>query len=505
MPFNKFFFTCSFIFVFISSVYNQSTDADKVKVLNNYVNFSNESTHGLLIVHRLLENFNKNINKFVDLPDQQINFYSNKDLPQDIFEDPENWFYDISPNEWYANINIDVAFLKWYLHISTNEWLAKINKNKKFTPSPIETKLKNSAAEMKSTISAVNKIRFELEDQIKTLDLTKRENLSLVYDKLEEGVKLYKNFYVKQHILEGDIIAYYKTLKFTPEEMQFPAVLSAIDGVYKTSRNALEGLYNKEDDNFSDIIKAQEAALAKFEAINLSDYNSTHLINSRVQINWLNIKRKSSESLKAQKAFSESENVPEEYKLYDKYYYYYNISVINKFNRYGNGMVFEMNRMIDYLGIPVLRYFEMPHYFKVIYPKLLEKTDFLAASDPVVKALPKVVKGRNVVTATRTIKVDSFLVDLKMYDHKIVDKDVVSLSFNGDWIVEKFEISEKPFSFTLKLNQEGKNFLLLHADDMGRQPPATIALSYKYRGKKELIILNSDTLKSEVIEIIVQK
>jgi hypothetical protein len=483
MPFNKFFFTCSFIFVFISSVYNQSTDADKVKALNNYVNFSNESTHGLLIVHRLLENFNKNINKFVDLPDQQINFYSNKDLPQDIFEDPENWFYDISPNEWYV----------------------KITGSKGVIPPAVETKLKNAAAEMKSTISAVNKIRFELEDQIKTLDLTKRENLSLVYDKLEEGVKLYKNFYVKQHVLEGDIIAYYKTLKFTPDEMQFPAVLSVVDGVYKTTRNALEGLYNKEDDNFSDLIKSQEAALAKFEAINLSDYNSTRLINSRVQLYWSNIKRQSSESLKVQKAFSESENVPEEYKLYDKYYYYYNISVINKFNRYGNGVVFEMNRIIDYLGIPVLRYFEMPHYFKVIYPKLLEKTDFLAASDPIVKALPKVVKGRNVVTATRTIKVDSFLVDLKMYDHKIVDKDVVSLSFNGDWIVEKFEISEKPYTFTLKLNQEGKNFLLLHADEMGRQPPATIALSYLYRGKKELIILNSDTVKSEVIEIIVQK
>ena len=169
------------------------------------------------------------------------------------------------------------------------------------------------------------------------------------------------------------------------------------------------------------------------------------------------------------------------------------------------GVVFEMNRIIDYLGVPVIRYFEMPHYFKVIYPKLLEKTEFLAASDPVVKSLPKVVKGRDVVTATRTIKVDSFLVDFKMYDHKIVDKDVVSLSFNGDWIVEKFEISEKPYEFTLKLNHEGKNFLLLHADDMGRQPPATIALSYKYKGKKELIILNSDKAKSEVIEIIVYK
>lgn len=483
MPFNKFFFTCSFIFVFVSSAFNQATESEKVKALNNYVNFSNESTHGLLIVHRLLENFNKNINKFVDLPDQQINFYSNKDLPKDIFEDPENWFYDISPNEWHT----------------------KINNSKGKIPSAIEVKLNNSATEMKSIISAVNNIRFELEDQIKSLDLTKRENLSLVYDKLEEGVKLYKNFYVKQHILEDDILAYYKTLKFGPDEMQFPAVLSAVDGVYKTTRNALEALYNKEDDNFAEVIKAQERAIAAFEAINLSDYNSTRLINSRVQLYWSNIKRQSSESLKVQKAFSESENVPEEYKLYDKYYYYYNISVINKFNRYGNGVVFEMNRIIDYLGIPVLRYFEMPHYFKVIYPKLLEKTDFLAASDPIVKALPKVVKGRNVVTATRTIKVDSFLVDLKMYDHKIVDKDIVSLSFNGDWIVEKFEISEKPFEFTLKLNQEGKNFLLLHADDMGRQPPATIALSYKYKGKKELIILNSDTLKSEVIEIIVQK
>lgn len=92
-----------------------------------------------------------------------------------------------------------------------------------------------------------------------------------------------------------------------------------------------------------------------------------------------------------------------------------------------------------------------------------------------------------------------------MFDHKIIDKDIVSLSFNGEWIIEKFEISEKPKPFTLKLNVEGKNFLLLHADDMGRQPPATIALSYTYKGKRELIVLNSDTVKSEVIEIVLQK
>ena len=106
--------------------------------------------------------------------------------------------------------------------------------------------------------------------------------------------------------------------------------------------------------------------------------------------------------------------------------------------------------------------------------------------------------------ANHTIYIDSSTVKFQMYDHKIIDGDVVSISFNGDWIVEKFPITDKPYEFTLKMNEEGKNFLLLHADDMGRQPPTTIALAYMYKGKRQLITLNSDISKSELIEIIVK-
>jgi hypothetical protein len=459
----------------------KTTDADKLRSLNNYVHFSNESTHGLLIVHRLLENFNKNINKYVDLPDQQINFYSNKDLPKDIFEDPENWFYDTSPNEWHAKILEESSVL----------------------PAPHPEKMNQLATEMKAITDAVNQLRFALEEQIKTLDLTKRENLSLVYDKLEEGVTLYKQFYAKQLLLEKQVQECYKLLAFSADDIQFVPVINAMKGVYTSNRATLNALYYKEDDNFLDLIKQQQAALDELNGLNLASFNSTRLINTRVQMYWGNIKRQGQAAVTSCKAFAESENIPEEYKLYDKYYYYYNIAVIDKFNRYGNGVVIEMNRILDYLSVPVVRFFEMPHYFKVIYPKLLEKVDFLKASDPVISSIPTIVKGRNVVVATRTIKVDSFLVKFNMYDHKVIDKDIVSLSFNGDWIVEKFVISEKPYLFTVRLNEKGKNFLLLHADDMGLQPPATIALSYTYRKKKEVIILNSDTVKSEVIEIIV--
>ena len=68
------------------------------------------------------------------------------------------------------------------------------------------------------------------------------------------------------------------------------------------------------------------------------------------------------------------------------------------------------------------------------------------------------MKGRNVVIADRVIKVDTNIVTFQMYDHKLIDGDIVSISFNGDWIIEKFKISEKPYSFTIHLNDNGKTF-----------------------------------------------
>jgi hypothetical protein len=454
----------------------------RIVALNNYVNFSNECTHGLLIVHRLLENFNKSINKYVDLPDQKINFYTNKDLPADVFEDPENWFYDVTPYQWYD----------------------KAIAGDKILPSKHTETLRSTAAKMKSVATSANALRFELEDMIQKLDLTKRENLSLVYDKLEYGVKIFKEFYVHQIKLEETIQKIAADIPVTKDDMQYPEVIKTMDILYRSARNILEALYHKNDDHIEELIKEHEKAIRAFEAINLADYNSTRLAGGKIRMYWANIKKQSAEALASEKLFAQGENIAEEYKLYDKYYYYYNLTVINRFNRYGSGVVFELNRILEYLDIPHVRYFEMPHYFKVIYPKILEKTDVIKSSDPVITALPRNVKGRNVVVANQRILVDSLVTEFSLYDHKIIDGDIVSISFNGDWILEKFKISEKPHRFKVALNESGKNFLLLHADDMGRNPPATIALSYILNGKKELVILNSDVNTSEVIELVLR-
>ncbi|MBK9256311.1 MAG: hypothetical protein IPM42_12555 [Saprospiraceae bacterium] len=483
MPLRKIFFTFCSILILAASAYSQASNAQKVKALNNYITFSNECTHGLLIVHRLLENFNKNINKYVDLPDQKINFYTNKDLPEDIFQDPENWFYEVSPNELYKKA------------IASSSVLSVADSKQ----------LEGIMSQMKSITTATNKLRFDLEEMIQTLDLTKRENLSLVYEKLEIGVKLYKDYYLQQIKLEEAIQKSYKGLKVNDSELQFPVVLNSISGLYEAARENLEALYHRNDDNIEELISKHEKALKNFESVNLTDYNSTRLVSSKIQLYWNNIKKQSRDAILSEKQFFQNENIAEEYKLYDKYYYYYNLTVINKFNRYGSGVVFEMNRILEYLDIPALKYFEMPHYFKVIYPKILEKTDVLTSSDPVVKALPRTVKGRDVIVANQKIYVDNLVTEFDLYDHKIIDGDIVSISFNGDWILANFKISEIKHRFKIKLNESGKNFLLLHADDMGRNPPATIALAYTLNGKKELVILNSDINTSEVIEIILQE
>jgi hypothetical protein len=57
----------------------------------------------------------------------------------------------------------------------------------------------------------------------------------------------------------------------------------------------------------------------------------------------------------------------------------------------------------------------------------------------------------------------------------------------------------------LQLNPVGRNYLLLHADNVGKRPPNTMALSYVFRGDKKEIVLKSDNDFSELIEIVIVK
>lgn len=443
-----------------------NTDNPRTRALNNYVYFINESIHGMLIVHRLLENFNLEINKYVDLESFQINFYSNKDLPKDIFDDPENWFYDISPYEWYETITND-------------------NKNLSVSESK---KLLADASFLKEIISNINQKRFEIEAMITEKDLTDADQLQLVYDALESCVDLFESFYTGQKRLEKTLYTlnppqgYYKTL----------------EPVYRDFRSILAAIRRKENKGFDILVRKYKSSVAAYTPSGGKPQKAI-AFHQRNLVSQLN---KAVESIVKYQANTQP---PKEYEMYGKHYYFYNSDVINKFNRYGSGVVFEMNAILDLMAEDAPRFTEVPHYYKVIYPRKLEKLKVLAGKTEPLSSIPVSLEGRTIKKKEKgSIKVDAELLEVEVYDHMIQDGDIVSLNFNGVWVLKRHKLTSKPFRLRLKLNPEGKNYLILHAENLGQRPPNTMALSYRAGGKKKEYIMNSDFNTSELIEIITQ-
>lgn len=457
------------LFIFIGISQEALRAQEPCEVLNNYVQFINESIHGLRIVHGLLENFNQDLNKFVDLESTQINAYKNKHLPANIFEDPESWFFinTPSPESWFEKLKIDSYVL--------GEERRK--------------ELMDRAFELRKIYLELNALRFEIEDYMVKYPLEEEIHQNGVFALLERGVELYESFYIKQKMLYGTLEESFGTY--------CSGALNIKDSNYQLMKAShqlcfdfLEALRYKDDIELAGMIKKINA------------YHENKTIHS------LDISQKSKVIQKWEQfanqanVFLTHASVPNDHKLYGKFYYYHNKLLIPFINWQGLGFTRYMNDALRAAGDQGLHFMEVPVFLQLIYPKKLDPIEHLIASDPKIELLPEKLKDREVVIRNHTMYVDQFLLEVKIYDHKMEDGDIISLNFNGDWILEEFTLSAKPTVFKLKINEEGKNYFLLHALNLGKRPPNTMALSYMYRGEKQTIVLSSNLNESEMIEII---
>jgi hypothetical protein len=454
----------------------QTSNQKQVDAINAYVHFVNESTHGLLIAHRLFELYNQDINKYVDLPGYKLNNYSNDDLPANIFEDPENWFYDTSPYEWYATAkeqSVDVS-------------------------QSVSKKLNTSLDKLKTILDQINEKRLEVPIYIQSHNMEDTLQLQGVYDRLERCVDLYDDFFDEQTKLELLLKLSFDKIA---DNSTYQDLYIKLNEIHTSSKTILRALRKKEDKGFSQKIGKLSSQYARLTLNEWSTDKKAVLSSSQYARRKNNILSKLSEINREAKKYYETAEVPEEYKLYGKFYFYHNSDIINKMNRYGNGYVFEANNLFKFLRMSVLFLTEEPHYYKVIYPEKLKKENVIVSSDDEIEILPEKLKDRQVVTSNHTILVDSMQFNIELFDHMIQDGDIVSINFNGDWILENLSLEAKPSKLKIQLNKTGKNYLLLHAENIGKRPPNTMGVSYYYKGKKEKITLKSDLNASEMIEI----
>lgn len=447
---NTFVIACLLLMISLRLPAQAVNAEDKqLEAVNAHISFTNEAIHGMLIVHRMLENFNQEVNKYVDLESDQVNFYGNSDLPANVFLDIDHYFYETTPYEWYAKCQ---------------ELKGDLPKELSMLTDTIEA--------IKGLIDQINALRFSLDGFIQTHDLNQAENLKLIYQQLENGVTYYDRVYqLKQNLWQ--VIESWGTRKhlFYDHEHTFNVYNELIDMLAAVREKDREGAlrhFNRlkaESSNQS----GREGALIKSILSEANDYLTNH-------------------------------SIPPFYQLYRPYYYYYNVGMLNKTNRYGNGWIALINQTISQASNPYLLYLEEPHFFKVIYPERDDINPFQAGKDTAIADIPQILEKRE-IRSDKTIYVDDPYLVVELYDHKEQDGDIVSINFNGEWVLKKHLLKNEPYELKLRLNETGRNYLVLHAENIGKRPPNTMALKYTYRGKEHEIILNSDMQQSELIEI----
>ena len=106
------------------------------------------------------------------------------------------------------------------------------------------------------------------------------------------------------------------------------------------------------------------------------------------------------------------------------------------------------------------------------------------------------------VIIKHTYKVSQNEINLELYDHENEDGDIVSICFNGQYLIEKYKLLNKPKLLKIKLLPYQKNVLTVFANNTGKEGANTSAIRFLLNGKKEEIILYADKKESEGVEFV---
>ncbi len=112
--------------------------------------------------------------------------------------------------------------------------------------------------------------------------------------------------------------------------------------------------------------------------------------------------------------------------------------------------------------------------------------------------------GRPVATPSRyVINADS--AEIRFMDNGIVDGDTISVYYNGQLIVPKLSLKEKPYIIKVPLFPDYPNRLVIHAESLGIYPPNTALVRIIFGKKEESFLLSSSMSKSGSVELMNNK
>lgn len=432
----------------------QSQSAQEIDALNAYINFLNESVHGMVIAHILLVNNNKDLNRYIDLDATKTVNLTTEDLPTNIFDKPDDNsdFYEISPIELS-----EICFQK--------------SRNLK---SDLASSFNRQTREIVKILNRLNQLRFDIENYILDNDLSQKESIYGVYNYLEEAVALFEDYSIAHNKMAKEIN---KVFDFSDDD-----VYRALKLIHGTTKEILNHLRKEQEDQ----IEGKATRLSSTLTVYKAALSNAELKNEYTE----SIRDKALKVIDMLKLYLNPDIAPYEDELYGKHYYYHNQILIKYFNWSGPGFVRDMNSLMEGLDVPFIKLDEEPLIFKVIYPTKVEKARELevrkaALSVPVNKVEPT-FKIEPPVEKVQGPQRDIF--DFELYDPKMNDRDSINIFFNGEKIMDNYMLSRTEKTFSVELDPSQSNIIKFEAVNYGIIPYNTIAVRYRYRGKRESIL-----------------
>ncbi len=123
-------------------------------------------------------------------------------------------------------------------------------------------------------------------------------------------------------------------------------------------------------------------------------------------------------------------------------------------------------------------------------------------NEPEEKEEPKnIVEGRR-ITRQKTVKVKADEFVAYIWDANKEDGDVISLKYNGEWILRNYTIQNRKRPIRIKVEPGADNRLILFAEDLGTIPPNTCALTFFDGERERTLSLVSDRISCGALKFV---
>jgi hypothetical protein len=101
----------------------------------------------------------------------------------------------------------------------------------------------------------------------------------------------------------------------------------------------------------------------------------------------------------------------------------------------------------------------------------------------------------------KTIDVENGVLKMYVYDSGAkVDGDIISITVNGVYVLEKYKLNKGLKLVTIHL-EEGENEIVVHAHNVGKIPPNTAALTIQDGDKRKHLVINSNLETSSKLKL----